>query len=144
MTGQLPPQEPYERRHRDEKEEKGRDEKREKEEKGASDRLGSLTWGLILIFAGFVLLGVTSEQLAWLNWENAVSVILMGAGALVGAEVVVRLLMPEYRRPVGGRLVLAVILFIVGAGAFLGWRNVWPLILIGAGIAILIGTLTRR
>ena len=147
MTEQLPPREPYDSRRRDEKEEKDekdRREQREKEEKGARDRLGSLSWALILICAGVVFLAVTSNLFSWLDWNNAWSLILMGAGLVVGLEVVARLVMPEYRSPVSGRIVLAVVLFLVGVSGFLGWENAWPVILIGVGLSILIGTLLRR
>ena len=143
MTEQLPPSGPDYRRRRDEKAEK--DEKdREKNEKGPSDRLRSATWALILIFAGFVLLLVTAGAFDWLDWSNAWSVVIVGAGLAVALEVVLRLLMPEYRRPVRGQIVLAVVLVTVGAASFLGWENVWPIVLIGVGLSMLIGAFTRR
>lgn len=150
MAEQRPPdsssEDWYRKENRDEKEEKeekGRGEKREKEEKGANDRLGSLSWAVILVFAGIVLLVMTGGGFEWMDWANAWSIILVGAGLIVGLEVVIRFLMPEYRAPLTGRLVLAVILILVGGGSFIGWDKIWPIALIGGGIAILVGSLLR-
>ncbi|MHB0876901.1 MAG: hypothetical protein ACYC5O_12755 [Anaerolineae bacterium] len=145
MTEQIPPDDRYHRYdEKQEKDEKDRREAREKEEKGPSDRLSSAAWAMILIFAGAVLLAVTTNAFPWLDWENAWGLILMGAGVAVGLEVVLRLLIPEYRRPVSGQIVLAVVLFLVGLGGITGWENIWPIFLIGLGVSILIGALTRR
>ncbi len=146
MSEQIPP-ESYDRRQRNEKEEKDekdRRDQREKEEKGAGDRLGSLSWALILIMAGLVFLAVSANLFPGLDWSNAWSLIVMGAGLVIGLEVILRFLMPEYRRPLSGRLILAVVLLLVGAGGFIGWDNTWPFILIGIGLAMLVGALTNR
>lgn len=145
MTEQLPPDDRYRRRdEKDEKDEKDRRDQYEKEEKGPSDRLGSAAWAVILIFAGVAMLAVTTGAFSWLNWANVWGLIFMAAGVVVGVEVVLRLLMPEYRRPVRGQIVLAVVLFIIGLGGVTNWENLWPLFLIGVGIAILIGAFLRR
>ncbi|NPV08460.1 MAG: hypothetical protein HPY83_10950 [Anaerolineae bacterium] len=147
MSDDYPPREPSEYRTRgekQEKEEKERRDRQEKEEKGASDRPGTLTLALALIFAGLVLLAENAGLIPGLEGISTFGIILMGAGVIVGLEVLFRYLRPEYRRPLSGRLVLAIVLFLVGAGAVIGWGSVWPLILIGVGIAILVGALTRR
>lgn len=136
----VPPEEPR-RRERSEKEEK--DEK-ERDEKAPSDRLSTLTWALILIMAGFIFLVVTSGVIPFVHWGNAWNFILMGAGILVGLEAALRLAMPEYRRPIGGQLVLATALFLVGAAGLIGWSHIWPIVIIGIGLSMLIGALTRR
>jgi hypothetical protein len=145
MTDQVPPDNRYRRYdEKQEKDEKDRQDAHEKEEKGPSDRLSSAAWAIILIFAGIVLLAVTTNAFSWLDWTNAWGLILMGAGVAVGLEVVLRLLLPEYRRPVSGQIVLAVVLFLVGLSGLTGWENIWPIFLIGVGISILIGALARR
>jgi hypothetical protein len=147
MSQDYPPNEPRKQRSRDEKEEKEEKERRdqqEKEEKGASDRPGTLSGALILIWAGLVFLVQNTGLIPGLGAISGWGVILMGAGVILGLEVAYRYVTPEYRRPLGGRLVLAIVLFLIGAGFILGWGNVWPLILIGVGLAILIGAITRR
>ena len=149
MAQQVPPDDRYTRyNEKDEKQGKDEKERREaqekKEEKAPSDRLSSAAWAVILIFAGVVLLGVTTNAFTWLNWENAWGLVLMGAGAVIGLEVVLRLLLPEYRRPVSGQIVLAVVLFLLGLGGVTNWENIWPIFIIGVGVSVLIGALTRR
>ena len=69
----------------------------------------------------------------------------MGAGVIVLLEVVVRLLIPEYRRPVTGTLIFAVILIGLGLGNLTNCGVVWPFILIVIGLSILLrGFYTRR
>jgi len=139
-----PVMDPRTRNEKEEKDEKDQRDRQEKEEKGASDRPGTVSWALVLIMAGLFLLASNLGLIPQGDDSVTVGVILMGAGVIVALEVLFRYLRPEYRRPLGGRLVLAVVLFGLGAGSGLGWENTWPVVLIGIGIAILVGTITRR
>jgi hypothetical protein len=132
-----------EKEEKEEKEEKPRRERRTREEKWAGDPLSPLIWGSIIIWIGLVLTGVTLATLPWLHWENAWSLILVGAGFILLVEVLIRVAMPTYRRPVRGRLTLAFILLIIGVGGFIGWELTWPLILVAIGLSIIIGALLR-
>jgi hypothetical protein len=144
----------------DEKDEKEVDKHEEKsaEEKWRRDPLGSITWAVILIWAGLVLLAdnlgmlkaftlpfyqFLPERFLWLNPE-VWSVILIGAGVIVLIEVVLRLLVPALRRHVGGNLVLAAILLGAGLGNIYGWNLVWPFVLIAIGLGLLLRGFTRR
>jgi hypothetical protein len=144
-----------------EKEEEKEQEKLE--EKGSQDPLSAIVFALILIWAGVILLahnfGVLGAFDGLLNqlplgeldlpWEEipffgltAWRLFFLGAGALVLIEVLIRLLVPEYRRRVMGSLIGAVVLIAVGLG---GWNLIWPLILIAIGASILLrGILGRR
>ncbi len=135
---------PRVRNEKEEKDEKDQSDRREKEEKGVADRPGTLTWALVLIMAGLVMLAGNVGLLPEDDGVSTFGIILMGAGVIVGLEVLFRYLRPEYRRPLGGRLVLAVMLFVAGGGSSIGWEHVWPVLLIGIGVAILVGSLTRR
>jgi uncharacterized membrane protein len=55
--------------------------------------------------------------------------------------VVVRLLVPEYRRPILGSLIWAIVLVGIALGQ---WNLIWPLILMAIGISLLLGGLVRR
>ena len=126
------------------------DEKREKEhekhekedmtwdEKWRRDPLSAAVWAVLLIWAGLVLL---ADNLAlFAGWEqfSAWGLILTGAGVIVLLEAAVRLLVPAYRRPVGGTLIWGAILLGLGLGNLVGASIAWPLILIALGIGLLV------
>jgi hypothetical protein len=125
-----------------EKEEEKQTEKEEKEEKSwdekwRRDPLSAAVWAAILIWAGLVLLVSNMGLLARFEWLDDWGLIFVGAGLLVLLEVVVRLLLPDYRRPVMGTLIFAIILLAIGLGNLVGWGLIWPLVLIIIGVAIL-------
>ncbi len=139
-------------RRRDEKEEKEekeekpgerRQQEREREEKWARDALAPLIWGSIIIWIGLVLTALSLRTFPWLTWDNAWAWIPIGVGLIILVEVVIRVVMPAYRRPVRGRLTLGFILLIVGVGGFIGWELTWPLIIVAVGVAIIVGALLR-
>jgi hypothetical protein len=134
-------------RGRDEKEEKeekpGERRERTREEKWARDPLGGLIWGLIIILAGVALVAANLGTFPGLTWDNVWAFIFIGAGLLFVLEIVIRLVVPTYRRPVGGRVILAFVALGIGVGAFIGWELTWPLIIVGIGVAIIIGVLLR-
>jgi hypothetical protein len=78
-----------------------------------------------------------------LTWENVWSYIFIGAGGLFLLEVILRILLPAYRRPIRGRLILAFIALAIGVGGLIGWELTWPFILIGIGLAIILGVFVR-
>jgi hypothetical protein len=71
-------------------------------------------------------------------------IICLGAGVIVALEVVIRLILPEYRRPVIGSIIFAGILLAIGLGEIVTWDLIWPVIIILIGVAILLGTIIRR
>lgn len=148
---------------RDEKEEKdekewGMDEKweektQEKEigkrwdEKWKRDPLSGIIWAAILIWAGIAFLvwnlGLL-DDVRLPGDASAWSFVIAGAGLILLAEVVIRLLVPAYSGPIGGALVLGVILLGAGLGDITGSDLVWPLIIIAAGLVVLFRGFTRR
>jgi hypothetical protein len=141
---------------KDEKEVQKHDEKVEER-----DTLSTITWAAILIWAGVAFLAVNQGWIEKLNlpqplfynllprqlemFEPGVwSLISLGAGVIILLEVVVRLLVPAFRRHVGGSLVVAAVFIGLGLGNWLGWNIIWPLILIAVGIVVLIGGFTRK
>ncbi len=143
---EVPPEEKRERRRDwDEKEEKSEPWGDEKEEKGPSrDPLGGVIWALILISAGVIFLADTT--LGIVDWEQvggAWNAIFVAVGLILLFEVVVRLLVPAYRRPVAGTLVFAFIMLAVGLAGVVGWEVSWAVFLIAAGVAMLLSGLLR-
>lgn len=155
-----------------EKDEKEFNEKEEKEvlkhdEKvEQQDQLSSITWAFILIWAGVVFLTI---NMGWVDrliksafitrflpdnmiiFEPAIwSIIMLGAGVIILMEVVVRILLPQFRRHVGGSLIVAFVFIAIGLFNIFGWewdllwRYMWPAVLIIAGIGVLIGGFGRR
>jgi len=136
------------------------EEKLEKEdekhmEKHDHDPLSSLTWALILIWAGLVFL---ASNLGWLEQIKSHplgiegftitslstwSVIFVGAGVLVFLEAIVRTFVPAYCSSTGGNFFLAAIFLGIGLGGIFGWNVVWPFILIAMGLSALASALIQ-
>jgi len=146
-------------------EEKQFDEKDEKEmekhdEKVKErDMLSSITWAFILIWAGLIFLatnlgwfdqlGIVIDQ-SWVfrsleDWNTfgVWNLIALGAGAIILLEAVGRLLLPNFRRHVGGTLIVAAVFIGLGLGGWFSWSYLWPLILIAVGINVLLTGLGR-
>ena len=123
--------------------EKKPDEKRW-DEKWRSNPLGGVVLAAILIWAGLVLIAENTGLLQALGGIEAWSVIMLGAGAILLIEAVVRLLVPTYRRRVTGTVILGVILFGVGLGGIARTEIVFPLLLIGVGAVIIVTVFLRR
>jgi hypothetical protein len=144
MTDEVPERAP----EHDEKVEEKVDEKRDEkspDEKWRRDRVGAATWAAVLIWIGVVLLLANLDLAARYPWWETWSVILVGVGAIFLVEVVVRLARPEHRRPVGGSIIIALVLIGVGLGELISWSLVWPVIVIAAGVAFLLrGLFVRR
>ncbi|QRN82526.1 hypothetical protein JR338_08840 [Chloroflexota bacterium] len=130
--------------------------KERKVEKQHNDHLGSITWALILIWAGMVFL---AAQLGWLDAlrtsislpegiyiaeMSTWSVIFLGSGVLVFIEAMIRSFSKTYRSSTGGNFVLAAVFLGIGLGSIFGWNAVWPFVLIAMGFAALLGALIRR
>jgi nitric oxide reductase large subunit len=143
---------------KDEKDEKEMDKREEKtiEEKYRRDPLSTLVWAAIFIWAGLVFL---ADNLGYLKdlpvarlfpegsefvRPGAWTVVFLGAGLIVLVEVVIRLVVPAYRQPLGGTIFFAVLLFSLGLGNIFGWNLAWPVILIALGLSILLRGPRRR
>jgi drug/metabolite transporter (DMT)-like permease len=126
----------------------GEKEEKSWDEKWRRDPLGSIAWAMILIWAGLVFL---ADNLNWLrsigpplDRFEAWSLIFAGAGVIFLGVVLIRLLVPQYRSPVVGTLILSLIFLGVGLGETVGWNIIWPIVLIALGAAFLLGGLRRR
>jgi len=122
-------------RQEEEKEEKSWDEKWRR------DPLSAAVWAAILIWAGLVLIA-DNMDLFGTGWE-AWPVIFIGAGAIVLVGVLIRLLVPAYRRPVTGNIIFGFILVGIGLGELWEWEVVGALVLIAIGISIFLSRLVQ-
>jgi hypothetical protein len=145
-------QEIYEK---DEKEMMKHDEKTEE-----NDLLSSVSWALILIWAGVVFLasnlGLFAQyglevNTSWTfdalkDWSSfgVWNLIALGAGGIVFLETIIRLLVPRFRRHIGGSLIGAAVLIGIGLGGYFSWNFIWPLILIAVGLNVLLSGLRRK
>lgn len=152
-----PPEEQPRPPYYDEKaEEKYEKEDEKVDEKHNQDPLSSLTWALILIWAGLVFL---AANIGWLDQIETQplgiegltisslstwSLIFLGAGVLVFLEALVRTFVPAYRSSTGGNFFLAAIFLGIGMGMIFGWNVVWPFVLIAMGLAALGSALIRN
>ncbi len=143
----------------DEKEVQKREEKGT-DEKDRQDIVSSLSFAAFLIWAGVVLLlnntgnlPVLTDFVARLNLPTSElpfeipfidtegwRVFFLGAGLLVLIEIVIRLVVPMYRRPIVGSIIWAAILFGLALGT---WQVIFPLAVIVAGLAILLRGVIR-
>jgi hypothetical protein len=81
-----------------------------------------------------VWLGVNLDLFAQFEALETWSIIFIGAGLIVLLGVVVRQLVPAYRRPVMGSFILGIILIAIGLGDLVSWTVIGPLILIAIGV----------
>ena len=70
-------------------------------------------------------------------------VIALGAGLILFLEALVRTFVPAYRGSTGGNYFLAAIFLGIGLSGIFGWQLIWPLVLIGLGLASLANAFFR-
>jgi len=131
-------------RPRDEKEEKDEKDQGGWDEKWRRDPVDAAMWAILLIWAGIVLLASNMGVFGGIEEVETWSIGFLGAGVIVLLTIAFRLLMPAYRRPLGGSLIFAAILFGIGLGNIVGWIIIGPLVLIAIGLGILLTGLLRR
>jgi fatty acid desaturase len=136
-------------RRRNEKEEEKREKEDEKrtekqsEEKWRRDPVRGIMFAAILIWGGVVAL-ITIADMVSVSWWQGWAVFLAGTGVILLLKAAVRLLRPEYRRPIGGTVIIGVILLGVGIGDIVGWEYTWPVILIIIGAVLVVRVFFRR
>jgi hypothetical protein len=133
--------------------EKGRNEKGEKDnneswdEKWRRDPVEAVVWALILIWAGLVWLASSMNILpSGMPGDgfNVWAIGFLGAGAIILLGVVFRVLVPAYRRPLTGSIILGIVFMGIGLGQMINWVAVGALVLIAIGVSILVGGFLRR
>lgn len=124
--------------------EKGeKDEEKSWDEKWRRDPLTAAVWAIVLIWGGVVLLAANFGFLDGFpldGWQ----LFFLGAAAILMLEVLVRLLVPSYRQPVVGTVILSLVFAAIGLGGLVKWYLLWPLVLIGIGVYVLFSGLFRQ
>jgi hypothetical protein len=151
--GQYPPQQqPPGPPRRDEKgdEKQGEKEQEKQQEKGRNldekyhhNPVGFVIFAILVIWLGVTLLLQNADIID--SSDQGWAIFLWGGGIIILIGALVRLLVPRYRRPVGGSFVWAAIWIGVGFGLYYDkWEIIGPLIIIAIGVAILLGRLVPR
>ena len=143
-SAQPPPPPPFRREYRGEKEEKH--EKHEKEEKGekhekGGDRTGVVIGGLILIWLGVSFYLTHTGMMMGGRWW---AYFLAGLGVIIIFQGLLRYSQTRYLPHLTGPLMGGLILSIIGLAFIGGVSDVWPIILVVIGIAIIVSSLTAR
>jgi len=132
----------YEKYEKEEEKQEKDEQEKSWDEKWRRDPLSAAVWAAILIWAGLALLleniGLLANVRILGARLEAWPLIFIGAGLLVFVEVIVRLLVPSYRRAVGGTLTFAIILVGIGLGNLFGWPIVGAVVLIAIGVSLLL------
>ena len=123
-------------------EEKFDEKRREKddkslEEKWRDDPLGTAVWALILMWAGVALLldsvGVLDDS-SINGWQLAFA----GAGVILLLEALLRLIVPSYRQPVIGTVILGIVFLAIGLGELINFGIIVALAVILIGLSLLL------
>jgi hypothetical protein len=124
--------------------------RRERRELRRNDPIGSVIGALVLIWLGVLFLAVQNPEMVRLpfsiSWDNVWAFFLIGLGALLILESLLRVIFPAPRRIVGP-LIWGIILLVIGvAGLFpgMGVEKLWPLALIAGGLGLLLTNVLRR
>lgn len=148
MSEEMPEEERKQQsRGKDEKQEK-EEEKHEKswEEKWRRDPVEAAAWAAILIWGGIALLagnlGLFDRFEAIDGWE----LFFIGAGIILLLAVVFRLLLPAYRQPIIGTVILAIVFLGIGLSGLVNWNwgVIFGLAIIVLGLYLLLGGVRRR
>jgi hypothetical protein len=106
-----------------------------------SDPFRGLLPGLVLILLGVLLFLTIRGTLEWDSWWQY---FLIGLGGIFLLDGLIHYWHPATRYRGAGRFVPGLILVLVGTAFVIGFSEWWPLVLVGVGVAILLGMLFRR
>ena len=140
---EMPPPAGQVRDEKDEKDRREQNEKHEKQEKDQRDPLSNVVGAFFLIFAGVILLAQSQGWVTWDQFGGLWNLFFVGLGLAILLEAALRLMLPAYRRPILGQVIAGVVLLAIGFGGMTGFQLTGPIILIGIGVAILLGGLFR-
>ena len=94
--------------------------------------------GLVLILLGVLFL---ANQQSWISGNAWWQWLLIGLGGISIINGLVQYRAPEFHHSRRHKLVWGAVLIALGVIFLLGFSHWWPIVLIGAGIAVLLGSL---
>lgn len=133
---------------RHEKNEKGQEKQEEKgrgpDEKYQRNPLGFLMFAFALFWLGVYLL--LRNRHIFPDTEQSWAYLVWGLAGLGVVEIVIRLMVPKWRRALGGTFIWVAVWTGVGVGVWTGddWEIIGPLVLIAIGIAMIVSRLVPR
>jgi hypothetical protein len=131
-----------------EKQEKGQEKQEEKgqgpDEKYAKNPLGFMIFAIVLFWVGVYLLLRNRHMFA--DTDQSWAYLVWGIAALAFVEIVIRLMVPRWRKALVGTFIWAAIWTGVGFGLWTGgdWEIIGPILLIAVGLALILGRLLPR
>jgi hypothetical protein len=131
-----------------EKQEKGQEKQEEKgrgpDEKYEKNPLGFMVFAVDLCWLGVYLL--LRNRHVFADTDQSWAYLVWGIAALAVVEIVIRLMVPRWRKAITGTFVWAVIWAGVGFGLWTGsdWEIVGPVVLIAVALALVLGRLVPR
>lgn len=136
------PEKQDEKQHEKEQE-KQQEKGRNLDEKYRRNPLEIFSWALLLIWLGVILLLQNTDVIV--DTARGWAIFAWGGGVIVFGEVLLRLMVPKWRRPVMGSFIWGAIWVGVGFGLWYGeWAVIGPIVIIAVGVALLLGRLVVR
>jgi hypothetical protein len=122
----------------DEKEEEKSRQEKDWDEKWRRDPLSAAAVAFGLIWAGLALMADNLGLLARFRPLDGWDLVFIGAGLIALVAAAIRYTVPAYRRPIGGNLIIAVILLAIGLNDLVSSGVIWAgaLIIIGLGMLL--------
>lgn len=118
-----------------------KEEKKESSQKSPrDDAFSGVIGGLIVILLGVMFLLATMDIISWGKWW---AYFLLGLGAILIFDGIIRSATAAYRHHARGRLIGGAVLAVVGGAFVFGMTNWWPLIIIAVGIILIISSLAK-
>ncbi len=117
-------------------------ERNEKEEweKREKDPLRVVFSGLVLLLLGVTFYLATKKVISWSEWW---AYFIFGLGILFLVDALIRKTVPEYRRPVSGRIFAGVLFVGLGLVFIYGVTDWWPFIFVVIGLWLILKGLIK-
>jgi PAS domain S-box-containing protein len=112
-------------------------EREERRLRKQRDPMRGLFWGMFLVLLGSLFF---ASGRGWISSETWWEALIIGLGAILILESIVRYLNPDSRSYAFGRLVPGAILLFFGLAFALNIGTWWPLALVGVGIALFLNS----
>ena len=109
----------------------------------SSDRLDAFSWAALFLWGALVVVGTNTDFSRDYDWWDSWGVFFVGAGAIVLAEALIRVLVPRYRGKWGWSLFWGSAFLALGLGGLV--HSAWyALPLVAISVVILKGALARE